>query len=156
MKPIVEVFDSHFLYLTNLGDITTYYAMVGRRPYTTGASIYVTIGGNYAPVGGGFFPEHFVKEFGEDVINWAYGSEEPFYEYIISRHYINYMMSKQNAHANKWEVIVAFIVAWAYINDLDTDPEFMQLVGILNHNNNVQAVFVLEQKFDGVGVDPVT
>lgn len=157
MKPTIEIYDAHFLYLDNLGDMSRYYVMVGRRPNTTGASIYVTIGGNYAPVGGGFIPLHMIKELGEDIINWAYSSEENFYQYITSRHHFNYMMSKQrHIGANKWDVFVAMFVAWAYTNDLDMDPEFMQLVGLLNHSDNVRAVFVLEKKFDGVGIDPVT
>jgi hypothetical protein len=146
MTDLIEIGEALFVYAKKVGDGLLHHVALADR----GNTIYVALGGMYAPVAGGFFPKHMLKEFGEDLINWAYEGDGLFYDMLVQRHYWKYMVTRQEVDRIRWDLVVAWVFAWAHYRGHATNPQFLQIIGELNKSNHAKVVHILEAAFDGV------
>lgn len=144
---MIEVFDGIFVHAKEVGDMTYYF--IALVDYTPDETVYVALGGRYAPTIGGFFPRHMLSEFGRRFTGWAQGEYGAnFFEAVTFPGFFHYMLSKQvSDKPSKWDMIVAFIFAWLFSIDPDLvkDHEILQIIGAANHDDQEKTMRIMEE-----------
>ena len=154
MIEVVARKDLMLLQFDDVGDSSRYYVAVGTWP--VGNDVYVALGGRYAPYTGGFFPIGTLVQFDELVIEWSIGAMNPdFFKALTDSGprsgFYWYMASKQRISdvnkVPKWDLTVAFIIAWLYWKhpSLVQYEKVLKIIGTLYHNQQEETRNILTE-----------
>jgi len=138
--------------LEGVGDMTRYTIVLA----DDGDTIYGTIGGDYAPTCGGYFPKHMLSQYEDKLLQWAYGDmHKHFHDFMYGWHGFLYMWGKQGDNKHRWDFLVLWLFAWLHMRGKTANTSLHNLVGEIYHDRpqNVLALIMAEipEMFDESG-----
>jgi len=158
MVKVIDRQDLMLIEFEEVGDGTRYYVAVGRWPMST--DVYVALGGRYAPYTGGFFPEGVLIQFNKLINDWAAEQAGPDFYHALTDSgprsgFYWYMDGKQRVErdkVNKWDLTVAFIIAWLYWlhpSLVQSEPA-LKIIGATYQRHHKEAREILVEIYEAV------